>query len=495
MRILQRSGLIAAILLVRLAAPLQAQTSSPFQPPEEKLGIYVLNGGPSLDTGCTYRSGGPLIIRFTLPATVNQTALDSDGRLKNPSKLVSAGLLGSRATIRMPVYDIDSSGGGAGFAPEVDRVSLNGVFKKTLTGINSTWTDDSLNVGIEELRFKSEVSPNAINELRIDIDTANVGNGEFWCMAVDWVATTFDTAAPYVLVHGINAASDSWDNDNSPGVLKALDDSGVLYTTVDLGRNASVVQNAKTLQPLIDAFLLPLKSKAVHVIAHSKGGLDTQGMMALSPAFKLLSLSTLSTPHLGSVAADLSVIELLKANEYANSGDDPKGYAQKYINRSGWKPSSAGPQTPGLNDLTTYAATAAIGAGLRGNVARTYTFGADADKNGDGKIDDDEATPTFDVAGTTLSSIADTAWRVLYEFSEAKTVSITTTPGILWGTRTVITYETKAVTTKRANDLVVAQVSANPSFGIPSGNSLANHSTIKSVANIEKILKTTVPLR
>jgi hypothetical protein len=56
----------------------------------------------------------------------------------------------------------------------------------------------------------------------------------------------------------------------------------------------------------------------VHLVAHSKGGLDTREWLATfyrdysehrtkTPYFKVLSLTTLSTPHMGSAGADLLV--------------------------------------------------------------------------------------------------------------------------------------------------------------------------------------------
>jgi pimeloyl-ACP methyl ester carboxylesterase len=484
---------IVGLTLGCAAAPIGAfaQTSSPFTPPEEKLGQYVQNSGSGLDTGCTFRSGGPLIIRFPIPATMDHDQVAADGRLINPSRLVGNGVIGAQAVLRMPVFDIDSSGGGEGIAPEVDRVTFNGVFKKTLTGINNTWTDDSIVLPIGELRFQSRNSPAAMNELQIDIDTANVGVGEFWCMAVDWVAVTFDAAAPYILTHGIAAQANTWDEATAPGVLQALRDRGVLFERFSLVANGAVAGNAQMLQPLIEGFLEPLKADVVHVIAHSKGGLDTQAMQALGPPFKILSLSTLSTPHRGSVAADLSIVQKTDADDKINTGRDPNGFASTYVDT--WT-FGQGPQRPGLDDLTTYAATAAIASGLRGNIGRTFTFGANADLNGNNDLEDGEAAGLFPATALT-GYAARRAWRVLRDFQSAPILSIVQVPGRLWGTRTVLTYQTVLAPTPQANDIVVTLNSANPGYGTPVANILANHGTIKNAANIRLILDRTVPLR
>lgn len=469
------------------AAAAQAQTSSPFPPPQEKLGTYVINAGAGLDTGCTYRGGGPLVIRLTLPKVVNDTQLNSDGTLKDAAAMVRNRVLSAQATLRFPVFDIDDKAVTDGtYAPEVDRVTFNGRFKKVLAGFNNTWTDDSIVVPIEELKFGQA------NELRIDIDTANAGRGEYWCMAVDWVAIEFEVAAPYVLAHGISSGADTWEGASAVGVLDTLDRRGVLYTRFSLGTgqsgNGSVAANARELNTQIDNWLKPLKADRVHVIAHSKGGLDTQHLQALAPTFKLLSLSTLSTPHLGSVAADLSIIQKTDADDKINSGADPSGFASSYLDT--WT-FGQGPQLPGLRDLTTYRATSALASGLLGNISSTFTFGANADLNGDNALSNAEASPLFPAAA---AYAARRAWLVLRDFSAAP-MALTTVPGRFWGTRTVLTYNTIVAPAPQPNDIVVTQTSANPGYGTSLGNVMANHSTVKSGANVGVILDRTIPIR
>jgi pimeloyl-ACP methyl ester carboxylesterase len=484
MHILKLSPL-AALIACACATPALAQTSSPFEPPEEKLGVYVANSGSGLDTGCSSRSQGPLRIRVPVPKVVNDAQLNADGTLKDPGKLVANGVLSAQATIRFPVYDIDDKTPTDGtYAPEIDRVSFNGKFKKTLEGFNETWTDDTIVVPIEELKFGKD------NELLIDIDTANTE--EYWCMAVDWVAIEFEATPPYVLQHGISANLSTWEEASANGVLRALEERGVLFTRFSLGQgaggNGSVAANARELNTQITNFLEPLKADKVHVIAHSKGGLDTQGLQALGPEFEIVSLSTLSTPHLGSVAADMSIIAKTEADDKVANGQDPNGFASAYINT--WT-FGQGPQLPGLADLTTYAATSAISSGLRGNISGTYTFGANADLNGDNDLTTNESSPLFPAVA---HYGAERAWRVLRDFRSAP-LTLTTVPGRLWGTRTVLTYTLNQAGGAQANDIVVTEHSANPGYGTPLGNSPANHSTVKNGNNVNTILDTTIPLK
>lgn len=473
-----------ALAAAVFAAPAAAQSSSPFPPPQEKFGTYVIDSGPGLDTGCTYRSGGPLRINLKLPKVVNDQQLNADGTLKDAQKLIANGVLSAQAAIRFPVFDIDDKAVTSGYSPEVDRVSFNGRFKKTLEGFNNTWTDDTILVPIEELKFGQD------NELLIEIDTANTA--EYWCMAVDWVAIEFQVTPPYILQHGIYANQSSWDDSQAQGVLAAMEERGMLFTRFSLGTgaggNASAAANAAELDTLITNYLLPLKAKQVHIIAHSKGGLDTQVLQASGPEYEILSLSTLSTPHLGSVAADMSIIGKTRADDLKANGADPNGYAASYI---GTMTFGQGPQLPGLADLTTAAASTALSTGQRNNIANTYTIGANADLNDDDMLTANESAGLFPYLA---HYGARRAWWVLRDFASAQ-MTLTTVPGKLWGTRTVLTYTLVSATTPQLNDIVVTESSANSGYGTALGNSHANHSTVKSAANVNTILDTTIPLK
>ena len=243
-----------ALVVSSIASRVFAQTSSPFAPPKETLGTYVVNSGAGLDTGCTFRSSGPLIVNIIVPATMNENELNSDGTLKNPNKLISSTVIGATARVRFPVFDIDSDASVVEIAPEIDRLTFNRQFKKNLSGVNNQWTDDSLTVPISEIRFRSSKSSAAINELRVDIDQGNIGRSESWCMAIDWVAVEFDAAAPVTLLHGINADEKTWDESNSPGVQRNLTNAGVLWRRFTSGRNERSLTNALDLTTRLKGF-------------------------------------------------------------------------------------------------------------------------------------------------------------------------------------------------------------------------------------------------
>ena len=485
--------------LIGACQPVHAQSSSPFKPPEEKLGLYVINSGSGLDTGCSYRSQGPLVINLEVPATMNPEQLKVDGTLLDPDKLIEKKVIGSTAKISFPIFDIDDKAdmSGTGLQPEVDKIYFNDELIKTLSGFNNQWVNDSFVVDISKVKF------NKTNQIKIEIDTANAS--EIWCMAVDWVSIEFDAAIPYVLAHGISSDASTWDDADASGVLTTMNKSGVLYSRFSTGANGSVAANAIDLKEQIKENLLDkVKSDKVHIIAHSKGGLDSQALAKLSPPdFEVLSLSTLSTPHLGSVVANLQLLQRLKVDEYRNQGLDPNGYAQKFVSLglAGWASNNvgAGPQPPGLNDLTTQAATTGMIARIRGNVLNTYTIGADAgpqctrDPN-NGEIDPLADAARFGTRGYVYDALR-LAYQIICNLSSAVMLETKTISGF-FGSTSVLVYKSNKLPTKQPNDIVVGIHSANPGWGTPLRNDVfTNHSKVKNFVNVDMFLEHTIKLR
>ena len=111
------------------------------------------------------------------------------------------------------------------------------------------------------------------------------------------------TKYPIILVHGIAIRESKY--------LKAfgkiegtLKDAGYDTYTANTDAFGTVEGNAEQLRAIINDILIKTDSEKVNVIAHSKGGLDTKYMIAnLAMEDKVASLTTLCTPHKGSVIA------------------------------------------------------------------------------------------------------------------------------------------------------------------------------------------------
>ena len=119
--------------------------------------------------------------------------------------------------------------------------------------------------------------------------------------------------APIVLVHGVLGFSQL-----TVGGLKIADyfrlipdalrkDGHVVPTPPRLNPTGSIAERAQDLKNYLQNQNETLDKK-LHIIAHSMGGLDSRYMISkLGMADRVLSLTTISTPHHGSPLADIVV--------------------------------------------------------------------------------------------------------------------------------------------------------------------------------------------
>lgn len=481
------------MLFLLFVFPAFSYAQARIEPPEEKLGSYVVDSGAGLDTGCSYRGSGPLMINVPVPIVVNPEEIDGQGYLKDAQKLIGNKVIGRTARIFFPAYDVDDKAVlEEPYQPEVDLITFNGntYGKNTQEGLNNTWIMQSIEVPITDIKFGNGNK----NLLRIDIDTANVPYGEIWCTAVDWVGVEFDVAAPYVLAHGIASDATTWDAAHGPDVQDYLNDLGIRWTRFSAEPNGSTAGNARLLHDQLVPWLDELRSDRFHVIAHSKGGLDYQMMeyMYGDRDFKILSLSTLSTPHLGSVAADLNILERRKMDSYnaiAIESPDPGGWVNAYLNNV-WllTQSGIGPELPGLYDLETQRSANYVGLGMRGNIAHTYTIGANADLNGNGELECEEAE--F-MAFHPVRCLFENVWQTLRRHSNAGMVRVDTNV-LGWTTLVIETVPTQGL---QDNDAAVTVASANPYYGTPVRNDMANHTAVKNRRNVQALVERTIEIR
>ncbi len=121
--------------------------------------------------------------------------------------------------------------------------------------------------------------------------------------------------APIVLVHGLfgfdrlqvggYTVASYW-----PGIVEMLRGFGNRVLVPALSPTAGVAERAGQLKNFLDS---QSPAEAVHIFAHSMGGLDARYMIScLDMADRVLSLTTLGTPHRGSAFADWSVGRLAR---------------------------------------------------------------------------------------------------------------------------------------------------------------------------------------
>jgi pimeloyl-ACP methyl ester carboxylesterase len=268
--------------------------SSPFNPPKMNDATFVVDCGGSLDSGCTFRDGSPLVFTVQVTRVVGDVA-----------KLKANGMISERATLQMPAFDVDFFGGGGQFNPERDRVTFNGnvVPGEFLIGDNNVWRLNEFSVPIEWVNFPSDPGPGgsvtpADNTIRIDIDTAN---SEFvWCTSIDWAAITIDVARPVVMAHGILSSGSTWSSTWVPNLNQlGLPNSNRL----NMGNLDGIQDNA----PKIAAEVANARQRwgvdKVNLVCHSKGGLDSRHYVENSDSVE--QVIQLGTPNAGSPLADV----------------------------------------------------------------------------------------------------------------------------------------------------------------------------------------------
>lgn len=113
--------------------------------------------------------------------------------------------------------------------------------------------------------------------------------------------------APVVLVHGLCGFDRLYAfrrpiKDYFPGIRPALEAAGNRVLAARVSPTAGVAQRAAELKRFIDR---ELPCEPFHVIGHSMGGLDARYMISrLGMESRVLSLTTIGTPHRGTAFAD-----------------------------------------------------------------------------------------------------------------------------------------------------------------------------------------------
>ena len=285
-------------------------------------------------TKCVKRSGGPL----TLPVSINRVvgAVQADGTLSFAQQLVAGQVVSQYAHLRMPVFHRSLTGAGGSAR---DRLVFNteSGFVASLTGAGESWSMNEFDVPIGALHFGKRNPGDAPapgrNVLQVQID-ADSSPGENWCTAVDWAEVSFNAVAPVIMIHGNGQGDDGQGGQFWAGsilgddgrlqlpfkFIDALDSRGVPYDNSISMPSATIAAHGNLLATLIPAKAAEFGARHVHLVAHSKGGLDSRDFLArtIPPNFGVLSLTTLSTPHHGSAGPDYQLDSVGAAAAYSD---------------------------------------------------------------------------------------------------------------------------------------------------------------------------------
>lgn len=271
------------------------------------------------------RSGGPIMRNVDINRVVGEIKPE-DGTLKYASELVNNHVVSKYATLKIPAYDVDSNSG------ELDHVLFNGVeigpesTKAYLTGQDKAWFISEFRIPIELVRFGTKRSAGQSpveghNEVKILVDESN-GAPARWRVSVGAPKIEFDAMYPVVMVHGNGSCggyfAGDWLCQGHPVAperwfIRPFIDQRIPFDNSIALPAAPIADNAAKLlsgERSILTIAQEWGARHVHIIAHSKGGLDVRGFLTGIASqdepgdLGILSFTTLSSPHLGSVGAD-----------------------------------------------------------------------------------------------------------------------------------------------------------------------------------------------
>lgn len=379
--------------------------------------------------GLTIESPATLEIPIPIDRVVGP--VDGSGRLTDWTAQLNAGTLAPKAKVTVVTRDFVFLGHDSApmrdYAYEVTdnhRVVINDWGLGPVRGVshfeNQAFVRNDYEVPIERLRFPERRSDLSGTELDVDelkpvpvenilrIDVAHVQTpspldalfpnlGLRYCTQVEWVSLEIGAMSPIVLIHGNNSDPGFWDRH---GFAEGLQSKGLpvdgCEDTCSLPiqlPTAPVVENGKALGGLrvpgalpglgpVERIVRSFGADSYHIIAHSKGGLDSREFLAhYGKDIQLVSHTTLGTPHNGTQLADLKdaqrIATILSARtEYA----DLPGFVGLLASRL--------PADRGVPDLTTYAALAFNQRNVPQLPDADYNqVAADADRNGSASID------------------------------------------------------------------------------------------------------------
>ena len=334
-----RSLLLGLICLSSLVCPLSANQSCSSEVSDSAAYISIPASDSDPNTPSVpnpYRPGsvlitdGQYISRVVGPGTPD--TFNDDGTLKYWDDYTARNIVSSTASVSMAFQ-----------LPEEPNVSVtgtlyvNGYPEKTLSFSDGNYK--CVEISTRHLKFATrgamntvgsddwnEYSGNNYFELRNVSGTCRSYDGTPYACGIDeapvWATSiNFQALAPVVLLHGIRSDYHVFDT-----IVAQLQSAGIPCVAIDFDENLPL-GSVNIRQKIIDA-AADFGARHVHIVAHSKGGLWARAFLTRLPSnFGAYSLTTLSTPHRGTVAAEIG---LASARAPLFSTYDPNGICLPY---------------------------------------------------------------------------------------------------------------------------------------------------------------------
>ncbi|MET0556706.1 MAG: choice-of-anchor D domain-containing protein [Vicinamibacteria bacterium] len=228
---------------------------------------------------------------------------------------VASGALRATARVEMMVFHQGPP------SPHEVRVDFPSVAIGTIAPPPGVWSLQFVDMPIERVHFPPVApvgfapTPPPSNVVFVRPDPNGAGS----CLSVAWARVVVKAVSPVILVHGDGSDGAFFARQGLTGALSASGVPADSSLNMAGGGSASVAANAAAMQTTIPGIVRSFGVDSVHLVTHSKGGLDARlwlsinaaanaaGTTAVPGGFRVLSVTTLGTPHRGSPLADLAV--------------------------------------------------------------------------------------------------------------------------------------------------------------------------------------------
>ncbi len=484
--------------------------------------------------------------------------IDANGFLNHPQAMIDQGIVAPEVAVEFEVIGYKYGNGvvkpwmGEGLTAAFKLISINGKSYWTVPNPMtfssaefrlpySNWRKISLNVPISMVRFPKRAAPGAKplpveNRLEYMTDAYPMFGFEIDGFQVAWSKARVKAMAPIFLVHGTDADPKTWNdpdgNSWDPPAIRSFNNyfstfMGICFNDIALTPNGAIKSNGTDLEGKIKERLTSVGAKACHIVAHSKGGIDSRAMIynhyenhrneSLDQPgnFEVLSLFTLDTPHRGTVLSDIAWNALHQAQAVADprwhdldvlmAWDVSLAHRPPSGNSDGWALLPTGPalEAQMTRNMDTWNRNNGVGfswLNAGGRPLKFYNTASDADWNvRDLIIDDPEMRfSSFAILPPLLSRhLATSSYRMLYHAKEVKarpaihTETVRDGDGNNWEIERPVTelFVPDGQGVREWNDTVVAISSAVYDGGTLfcpvfvsnlGGIMLKNHSSVKS---------------
>ena len=279
---------------------------------------------------------GPTVERFPIPiprflgetkTTPGEEGLLDDGVRQALLSSIPP-MLGPVARLTIMSYDVATGNPGCTGFHLKDPVHFNGQKIGVLQRVPGRWAASTFDIPIADVRFAelkgnyaagtAPSIPEDANGAPIvsEVDITNNARADCWCTHVGYVMLEFQAMSPVVLIHGSGETNAFWDK--KPPVTFSdrlasdqwIWDSQLSIEPDDLDPLNDIIESSDKLADSLPRLLSALGADSFHIVAHSKGGLDSIHYLANhfvegDDRFLPITWTSLSSPLKGSYLAEL----------------------------------------------------------------------------------------------------------------------------------------------------------------------------------------------